>query len=113
MRLKLTFTCLAAGVAVALAQPPDFGGGFGGPGGPGGRGGRGGPMMESPKLLEKFDKDGDGILNSAERKAARESIASEPNGGVRRGPFGGQGPAENVPPGPKLTPDGVKKYKDE
>ncbi len=112
MRLKLAFTCLAVGAAVGMAQPPDFGG-FGGPGGRGGRGGPGGPMMQSRKLLEKFDKDGDGILNAAERKAAREAIASEPNGGGRRGPFGGPRAAENVPPGPRLAPDAVKKYKDE
>src|SRR5579871_2880725 len=50
---------------------PSFGfkdkGGFGGPGGK-----EGGVR----KIVEKFDKDGDGRLNAEERKAARESLKS-------------------------------------
>src|SRR3954471_5501930 len=76
-------------VSAAIAQPPDFGGrGFGGGGfgGPGGRGGPGGPGQRV-KLLPQFDKEGKGYLNSAERKAAREYLASQPRRG--RGGFGG------------------------
>jgi len=74
MKLKLVFACTMASGAMMLAQPPDFGGGGFGPGGFGGpgRGGRG-PMNETRKLLSQFDKDGDGILNAAERKAARDA----------------------------------------
>ena len=98
-----------AGATLALAQPPDFGpGGFGGRGGPGWRG----PMMETRLLLEKFDKDGDGVLNAAERKAAREFLATGAGAGGRRGgPFGP--PAQNVQPGPRLAPNAVKVYGDE
>jgi hypothetical protein len=69
------------------------------------------------KLVKDHDKDGDGRLDAAERKAAREWLAANP----RRGPFGGgrgggrgfgrfgddSGPPK---PGPKLTPDQVKSY---
>ncbi|MEO8594140.1 MAG: CotH kinase family protein [Candidatus Solibacter sp.] len=121
MKLYRMLACVLAGAAVSMAQPPDFGG-FGGPGGPGGRGGRGpggfgGPMNETRKLLSQFDKNGDGVLNTAERKAAREFIAANPGGGGfggRRGGFGRGGmTAEDVKPGPKLSPDKVKIYKDE
>src|SRR5205809_178496 len=44
----------------------------GGPGGPG-PGGFGG-VREKTKLVKQFDKDGDGRLNAAERKAAREFL---------------------------------------
>ena len=74
---------LACGAAcLAFAQPPNFGGGFGG--------GRGG-MGQRIKLLPRFDKDGKGFLNAAERKAAREYLATQPRrgrGGFGRG-FGG------------------------
>ncbi|MCX6627320.1 MAG: hypothetical protein NTW28_06795, partial [Candidatus Solibacter sp.] len=114
-KLLLVFTTALAGATIGLAQPPDFGpGGFGGRGG---RGGPGGPMAESRKLLEKFDKDGDGVLNAAERKTARESLASAGGGGGfgRRGGFGRGGTmaAQNVEPGPKLAPNAVKIYRDE
>jgi spore coat protein CotH len=62
-------------------------GGFGGPGG-GGRGGPGGMMGGgTTKLIPQFDKDGDGILNRAERDAARAGGG----GGGGRGGFGGPG----------------------
>ena len=99
---------------------PDFGGmppfGFGGPGGPGGQ-------MQEVKLVKKFDTNGDGWLNATERKAARESLKQQPQGGNRRpggfgGPGGGRGfgrtGASEVPakPGPKLSPADVKSYPD-
>src|SRR5207247_4422933 len=64
-------------------QPPD------GPGGPG-RGGFGG-VQQKTKLVKQFDKNGDGRLDIAERKAAREFLAQERAEG--RGPrgFGGRG----------------------
>lgn len=111
-----TFFCLAAAAAAFLAQdfppPPPFGRG-GGPGGPG----FGPPPMGGPantKLVKEFDKDGNGYLDATERQAAREKLKSMPRrggfGGRRGGPFGEN--ADNTPPkpGPKLTPDQVKKY---
>src|SRR2546426_3989728 len=94
--------------------PPPFG-----PGGPGG-------MQQETKLLKQFDKDGDGRLNPAERKAAREFLQKEgasgrgPSGfggrGGRRGPggFGGRGEnQEPAKPGPKVSPSGVKSFSGE
>src|SRR5262245_1897225 len=96
--------------------PPPFG-----PGGPGG-GGPGG-MQPETKLLKQFDKDRDGRLNIAERKAAREflqkEIASERGSrgfggrGGRGGPggFGGRGEnQEPAKPGPKVSPSEVKSF---
>jgi hypothetical protein len=111
-------------VSAVIAQPPDFGGrgfggggfggGFGGPGGRGGPGGPGGPGQRI-KLLPQFDKDGKGYLNSAERKAAREYLASQPRRG--RGGFGGGrgfgGPQTPPAPGPSLKPSAVKSYTNE
>lgn len=95
-----------------LAQPPgDFGpppgGGFGPP--PGGGFGQ----QPEVKLLDQFDKDGDKMLDAAERKAARAHIAANPlprgRGGFGRGGRGGA--AQEVPqPGAKLTPADVKSY---
>src|SRR5215470_16301360 len=114
-------------VSIAVAQPPDFGGrgfgpggfggGFGGPGGRGFPGGPGGPGQRI-KLLEKFDKDGKGYLNAAERKAAREYLAARPRrgpggrGGRGFGPPGFGGGASSVVPtaGPKLKPEDVKRH---
>jgi spore coat protein CotH len=77
--------------------------------------------MEEVKLVKRFDKDGDNRLNNAERKAAREYLASSPRGrqgfGPRGGgpPFGGFGQQkqETPKPGEKLSPAGVKTYGDE
>ncbi len=106
--------------------PPDgdqdfFGPGPGGFGGFG-RGGFGGPggMGQVTKLVEKFDKDGDKRLNSAERKAARESMAAQGGRGRggrgfggRGGGFGGRGGSqEPASPGLKLTPADVKSFPD-
>jgi len=105
----LLLTAVFAGVT--LAQPPDFGPGFGPP--PGGFGGPmgGGPMGGTRKVLEQFDKEGKGWLNAAERKKAREYLATQPSGGFgRRGGFGRGGAPVEVAPGPKLSPDKVKIY---
>lgn len=102
----IVLTLFAA--SLAIAQPPDFGGrGFGGFGG----GGRGG-MGQRTKLLPQFDKEGKGYLDAAERKAAREYLATQPRRG--RGGFGGGrvfGAARTPPvPGPSLKPSAVKSY---
>jgi hypothetical protein len=132
---------LAAGLGCALAMlgqpegppdgngpgfggPPPFGPGGFGPGRPGGPGGFGG-VQEKRKLVEQFDKDGDGRLNAAERAAAFDFLQKQPAGGRGRfgpggggfgGPPGGFGPgreAANQPrPGPKLSPADVKSYPD-
>lgn len=100
--------------------PPPFGpGGFNGapPFGPGGFGPGGGPggMNRETKLVKDFDKDGDGRLNTGERKAARESLKNQGGGrgfggpGGRRGGFGpGAQSSEPTKPGPKMSPTDVK-----
>lgn len=90
---------LVASAATALAQTP--------PPPPGG-GGRGGPpmMMTERKLLDRFDTNKDKKLDLAERNAAREWLATQPQtgpGGGRGGrPPGGPpmgGPPGGPPPG--------------
>jgi len=108
--------------------PPPFGpGGFdggrpGGPIGPQGPGGPGGPgMHQEIKLVEMFDKDGNGWLNAEERKAARQYMANQGAGrrfgGPGRGPrgFGPFGPRqEQAQPkkGIAISPSEVKWYAD-
>jgi spore coat protein CotH len=100
--------------------------GFGPPGmdGFGGRGmgpGGGGFGSAKTKLVKKFDKDGDGVLNAEERKAARASLSSSGQGsfggfGGRRGGgrgfgpmgFGGMGGSSTSTQGAKLSPPDVK-----
>jgi len=76
-------------------------------------------MMQEKKLVKQFDKDGNGWLNSDERKAAREFLAKQGGGrrfggpGGRRGGFGPGGPRENQEPpqpGAKLSPADVKSF---
>ena len=90
---------------------PPPGQGAGGPPGPGGFGGRGGFMMEEQKVVEQFDKNKDERLDSAERTAAREWLASNRRGGF---PGGGRGRGgrgmEPSSPGRKLAPADVKTY---
>jgi hypothetical protein len=117
----------ARGAMPDFDGPPGFGPGEFGPGGPGGMGrgfgGPGGPggMQEKTKLVKQFDKDGDGYLNAAERKAAREFVANSGGGGRgggrggrRGGPgFGGRGGNQETPqPGPKLALADVKSFPD-
>jgi hypothetical protein len=74
------------------------------------RGGFGGPMQQERKVLAQFDKNSDKRLDAAERKAAREWLATQPAGGFggfRGGPFGNAAAPE---PGRKLTPGDVKTY---
>jgi hypothetical protein len=83
----------------APAQAQFGGGGFGG--GFGGRGGGGGVRIPA-KLVARYDKDGDGRLNAAERRAALLDILG-PNAAAM---------LDRQPQvlGPKLTPSQVKTY---
>ncbi len=99
--MRLTTKTLAVGIVIAavplavLAQ----------------RGGFGPPMQQERKVLKQFDKNGDKRLDAAERKAAREWLASQPAMGFGRrgGPFGG-GAAEPPAAGRKVTAADVKSY---
>jgi hypothetical protein len=94
----------------------------GGPGGPGGFGPPGGfgMMNQETKLVERFDQNGDGRLDAAERKAAREHLKQErANRAGPGGPGGFRFPgAENQEPpqpGEKISPASpadVKSYPD-
>ncbi len=66
----------------------------------GGFGGFGG-TREGAQLVEKYDKDGTGWLNTEERKAARQSSSDSRSSGESRS-YG--------TPGPKLTPAEVKGF---
>jgi hypothetical protein len=95
---------LLGGFLPALGQPGFGGRGMGMP-----------PMGGDVKLVKQFDKDGDGRLNSAERKEARAFLAGStraggPGGLGRGGPGGFRGGTQAVTPGPKLTPTQVKSY---
>ena len=90
--------------------PPNrgrFGGGFGGP--PGG-------VRENRRLVQQFDRNGDHRLDAAERKSAREFLASEIAEGrnERRGPrpFGRNENAEPVKPGPRVAVGDAKSFPD-
>lgn len=89
--------------------PPPPGDGPRGPGGPGR-----GPMQGERKVVERFDRDGDGRLNAGERATAREELkreASERGGGRGPGGFGppggmrgmGMGGDEKPSPGPRVS----------
>jgi len=99
--IALAMTMQAGGHAQRGGFPPPFGG----PGGPGM-----GP--EEIKLVKQFDKDGDKILNAAERKAAREYLASSGAGNRRGRGFGGRGPgmAAPVEKGRALSPKDVQSF---
>ncbi|MEO5959392.1 MAG: hypothetical protein ABIR80_09760, partial [Opitutaceae bacterium] len=79
------------------------------PGGPGGGRGPAGPQPEI-KLLKQFDKDGDGLLNASERKAAREYLAANPVPRRGRGGRGGGATQQPPKPGEQLTAADVKTY---
>jgi spore coat protein CotH len=100
----MRYTAKTAIVAVAVALPMAV---------VAQRGGFGPPMQQERKILKQFDKNGVKRLDAAERKAAREWLATQPAMGFGRrgGPFGG-GTAEPPAPGRKLTPADVKSYPD-
>jgi spore coat protein CotH len=116
-RLIVAGVLIAAPVLVAHleGQPgPEFGkkGGFGFKGGP--------PFGERRKLLEQFDKNGDGWLDNEERAAARAFVKKDQPaggfgfGGPPKGGFGppgfGKGNREPSKPGPRVAPADVKSY---
>lgn len=108
-RTRLALTLLAAAVAGAapFAQGPPMGPGMG----PGG-----GPNQPTRLLVAQFDADKDGRLNTAERKAARDFLATAPaqgrggGGGGRMGGGGGRGgaPAGPAAQGKAIAPADVK-----
>jgi hypothetical protein len=93
-------------VAPNAGGPGGFPGGFGGPGGmPFGPGG----MGQIRKIVPTYDKDGDGRLNTEERKAAREAVKNNPGvPGGRRGPGGAAGPGGFGPPGMRANREPAK-----
>jgi len=70
-------------------------------------------VREEVKLVQQFDQDGDKRLNAAERKAAREHMASQPRNRGPMGMFRGGREQQPVEAGKKLTPADVKKYGNE
>ncbi|HKB02100.1 MAG TPA: hypothetical protein VKD90_07765, partial [Gemmataceae bacterium] len=81
--------------------------------------GFGGPPGGTRKILNDFDRDGDGRLNAEERKAAREALRKDggpgrgfsgPKGGF--GPPGMRGKQDPPKPGPKVSPQDVATYPD-
>ena len=106
MRRLVPAVALCSLAATLAAQPP----GFGPPGG------------AERKLVAEFDRNGDGRLDAAERKAARAKAKGGARGGPGRGPggfggfgFGGRGgpggPGRGADvetgPGPKVAPADV------
>ena len=80
-----------------------------GDGGRSGRRGRGGSRRgQRVELIPKFDKDGDGILDKAERSAAREFVLKQrESGGGERGSRGGRPTGPGGDRGGRLgRPDG-------
>jgi CotH kinase protein len=99
---------LGAALVAAPASAQGRGGGFGGPGGPGGFGGG------ERKVVAEYDRNADGILDNAERAAARTALGTTGGGGRGfgggRGGGGGRGAARVAgAPGPKVTPAQVAK----
>ena len=72
--------------------------------------GGGPPLGAQRKVVAQFDKNGDGRLDAAERKAARAWLATQPAGGF--GPGLGFGGAAGAPPAPgrRLAPANVRAY---
>src|SRR4051794_2766120 len=96
--IALTFICAGAIATLQLAGAAQ-------------RGGFGGPMQQERKVVATFDKNGDKRLDAAERKAAREWLATQPAGGFGgRGGFGRGGNAPPAEPGRRLTPADVKSF---
>jgi len=111
--LALALGALLLIPSALLAQPagPPPGGGRG----PGGGGPPSGVQSDYP-LVQKFDKNGDKRLDSAERKAAREFLAAETaegRGPRRPGPPGGRRSNNNAPapqPGRTIQPSDVPSH---
>ena len=83
--MRFTISRRAVAVAITFAALAPLGlaaqrGGFG-------------PMQQERKVVAQFDKDGNKRLDAAERKVAREWLATQPSGGFggRRGGAGHAG----------------------
>ncbi|MGI9455428.1 MAG: CotH kinase family protein, partial [Aeoliella sp.] len=105
--LPLAFTVLLA-AAVALfetptlwSQPPGFGG-------PGVFGGPGGPNSADIELVDDFDQDKNGRLNTEERAKARK--AAQDKGSERRGRPGRQRSRPPGTQGDRVRPADVASY---
>src|SRR4051812_13717682 len=98
VRLLLLFA-LSTGATLFAQNPPAP---------PPGQAGRGPAQPGEVKILAQFDKDGDKVLNAAERTAAREFIRANPI--ARRGGRGRGAPPNPPQPGVPLTPAEVKSY---
>lgn len=118
LRIAIVSTCALAVVLQTTGLTRQGGGPPGGMGqfgpGPGGMG----PNQQQTKLVKQFDKDGDKILNSAERKAARAWLDSQGQSmgrggrGGRMGGFPGGGGATSTEKGRALAPKDVTAYPD-
>jgi hypothetical protein len=79
---------------------------------PTGRGGRGGAPVqgaeEDTKLVAEFDRNGDQVLDRAERVAAREYLAEHPE--LRRPVRRGRRSTRTGTPGARLSPGDVETY---
>jgi hypothetical protein len=116
IRLVVILATVAAasltGGAQGPGQPPQGRPPQGQQGGPMRMGGPG--MQAERKVVAQFDKDGDGRLNTAERREARTWLERQPQTGPGRGRMGGRGGAVATgSPGERLTPADVKKYGNE
>lgn len=69
-----------------------------------------GPTQQERKVVAQFDRDGNARLDAAERKAAREWLATQPSVGFGRGGFGRGAAADPPVPGAKLSPADVRTY---
>ena len=73
-------------------------------------GGRGGGGSQDQAVVAQFDTDKDGRLNTAERQAAREMLATGGGRGGRDGGRGGGGGRAPASPGVTLTSADVRLY---
>lgn len=72
--------------------------------------GPGGPNAADRKIVSEYDKDGDGVLNTAERKAARADLEKNAAGQQRRRRRGPQ--REPGKPGPRVEIADAKTHAD-
>jgi hypothetical protein len=99
MSTRLGVRWIAVVGAMALGLPVAMGAqgfGFGGP-------------REELELVDRFDKNKDGRLDAAERRAAR-AVARSQGGSPRFGRFGFGAGGGTPAPGPKLAPGAVRSY---
>jgi hypothetical protein len=103
---RLTILSFAAIIAFGADAAAQARGGRGG----GGRGGGGAAPAPAPSLVEQFDTNGDKWLNSAERKAARDSITSGARGRGRGGQLAPELVGKTAGKGPAIAEAGTRTY---